>query len=199
MWPDHNTFMKDADGCRWRIYQTVCPACKRPILRVATFMNDQMIGQPRQVWPKGMARAPLSAEVPDLFANDYNEACLVLDDSPKASAALSRRCLQHLLREKGGVKPGKLYAEIDEAVNSGKLPPYLTESLLDAVRHFGNFAAHAEKDVNTGEVIDVEPGEAEWCLDVLEMLFDIYFVQPAKAAERTAKLQEKLKNAGKKG
>ena len=31
---------------------------------------------------------------------------------PKASAALSRRCLQHLLREKGKVKPGKCIAEV---------------------------------------------------------------------------------------
>jgi hypothetical protein len=132
------------------------------------------------------------------YAKDYREGCNTMAESPNASAALARRCLQRILREKTRVKAGKLYAEIDEAVNSGKLPSYITEALLDAVRHFGNFAAHPEKDVSTGEIIDVEPGEADWCLDILEMLFDFYFVQPAKAAERAARLQEKLKNAGKK-
>lgn len=44
--------------------------------------------------PKIANRPPVPIEVPTLFAEDYNEACLVIIDSPKASAALSRRCLQ---------------------------------------------------------------------------------------------------------
>jgi hypothetical protein len=47
-------------------------------------------------------------------------------------------------------------------------------------------------NVGTGEIIDVESGEAEWCLDILDTLFDFYFLQPAKTAERTARLQDKL-------
>jgi hypothetical protein len=39
-------------------------------------------------------------------------------------------------------------------------------------------------------IIDVETGEAEWNLDVLELLFDFYFVQPAVAAKREAAQQE---------
>jgi hypothetical protein len=53
------------------------------------------------------------------------------------------------------------------------------------------------KSTNTGEVIDFEPGEAEWNLDVLESLFDFYFVQPALAAKRKAELNKKLKQVGK--
>ena len=37
---------------------------------------------------------------------------------------------------------------------------------------------------STGEVIDVEPGEAEWNLDTLERLFDFHFVQPARLAKK---------------
>jgi hypothetical protein len=44
----------------------------------------------------------LPSEVPPEFANDYKEACLIIANSPKASAALSRRCLQNILREKAG-------------------------------------------------------------------------------------------------
>ena len=32
--------------------------------------------------------------VPPAIRQDYEEACLILNDSPKASATLSRRCLQ---------------------------------------------------------------------------------------------------------
>jgi hypothetical protein len=48
-----------------------------------------------------------------------------------------------------------------------------------------------------GAIVDVEVGEAEWNLDVLESLFDFYFVEPTKAAQRKAALNKKLKEAGK--
>jgi hypothetical protein len=103
--------------------------------------------------------------VPEKFAEDYREACLVFSDSPKASAALSRRCLQNLLREAAKVKPGNLADEIQQVLDSGKLPSWIAES-IDAVRNSGNFAAHPLKSSATGEVLPVEPGEAEWNLDV---------------------------------
>jgi hypothetical protein len=33
---------------------------------------------------------------------------------------------------------------------------------LDAIRTIGNFAAHPIKSTSSGEIVDVEPGEAEW-------------------------------------
>ena len=36
------------------------------------------------------------------------------------------------------------------------------------------------KSKTTGEIVEVEPSEAEWKLDVIEMLFDFLFVQPKK-------------------
>ncbi len=148
------------------------------------------------VWPKGVSRAPVPPEVPPEIAEDYKEACLVLTDSPKASAALSRRCLQNLLRQAAGVKPADLSAEIQEVLNSNKLPATIAEN-IDAVRHIGNFAAHPNKSKSTGEVLPVEPHEAEWNLDVLESLFDFYFVQPARAKARRDALNKKLADAGK--
>ena len=53
------------------------------------------------------------------------------------------------------------------------------------------------KSTTTGAIVDVAPGEAEWNLDVLESLFDFYFVQPAISAKRKAELNKKLKDAGK--
>lgn len=148
------------------------------------------------VWPKGSTRPPCPKEVPEAFASDYREACIVLPDSAKASAALSRRCLQNLLREVAKVKPADLYNEIQELLGKGTLPGHIADG-LEAVRNIGNFAAHPIKSQHSGEVLDVEPGEAEWNLDVLESLFDFYFVQPAQLQAKKDALNKKLAEAGK--
>jgi hypothetical protein len=139
---------------------------------------------------------PIAAEVVDPYRQDFYEACSVLNDSPKASAALSRRNLQAILRDKAGTKSKDLFDQIDEVVNSGKIPSHIQDG-LHAVRNIGNFAAHEIKSKVTGAIVEVEPGEAEWNLDVLESLFDFYFVQPALSAKRKAELNKKLKEAGK--
>lgn len=146
------------------------------------------------IHPRVPSRAPIHESVPPDIAQDYKEACLVLTDSPKASAALSRRCLQHLLRDKAGVKHGNLSKEIEEAM--GGLPSHLAGA-IDGVRNIGNFAAHPTKSQSTGEVVDVEPGEAGWNLDTLEGLFDHYYVQPALLKEKQDALNKKLAEAGK--
>ena len=61
----------------------------------------------------------------------------------------------------------------------------------------GNYAAHPMKVQSTGTIIDVEPEEANWTLDVLEELFDYYYVMPKRAEEKRKKLDKKLKSMGK--
>lgn len=148
------------------------------------------------VKPRGSNRPPVPYEVPKDIADDYLEACLVLNDSLKASAALSRRALQLLLRKVANVKKGNLANEIQQVLDSKQLPSYLSES-IDAIRNIGNFAAHPLKSTSTGEIIDVERGEAEWNLEVLEMLFDFYFVQPERTKQRREALNQKLGDIGK--
>ena len=53
------------------------------------------------------------------------------------------------------------------------------------------------KSTHTGEIMDVEPGEAEWLLDTLEGLFDFYFVQPATLKTKREALNAKLADANK--
>ena len=88
------------------------------------------------------------------------------------------------------------FDQIQEVIDSGKLPSHIEES-LEAVRVIGNFATHPTKSQSTGEIVDVEPGEAEWNLEALEALFDFYYVQPAKTTARKAALNKKLADAGK--
>ncbi len=113
----------------------------------------------------------------------------------RRSAALSRRCLQAILHGQS-FKEKSLQAEIQAAIASATLPSHITDS-LDAVRNIGNFAAHPLKDTNSGEIVEVEPGEADWNLDVLESLFDFYYIQPNKTKAKKEALNEKLKASGK--
>ena len=186
-------------GFFWVVHRLTCPACFMPIVFVE-YQEDwgqtRYDGKKFMVFPRGANRSPAPLGVPNAVAQDFNEACLVFNDSPQASAALSRRCLQHLLIERGVSKSDNLSTAIDDALSSHP-PTHIAEN-LDAIRNIGNFAAHPQKSKNSGEILPVEPHEAEWNLDVLEMLFDFYYVQPAKSAARREVLNKKLEEAGKK-
>jgi len=194
----------DADG-EWGILKINCTECKKTILTLirgkdvsrSEGCDFKYIDKSILFYPKGINRPPVPSQVPKELAEDYKEACLVLNDSPKASAALSRRCLQYLLRKKAKVKPGNLVDEIQQVIGSGELPTYIVKD-IDAIRNVGNFSAHPIKSKKTREIIEVEPGEAEWNLNVLESLFDFYYVKPAESEERRKALNKKLKAAGKK-
>lgn len=189
---------QDTDGA-WVISKEICPSCKKLVLFLLSGYNGPVSFVTKKrylVYPKGISRSPLSRDVPEKFAQDYKEACLVLSDSPKASAALSRRCLQNIIREIAGIKKVNLSDEIDELLKLKSLPGYLAQS-VDAIRNIGNFATHPIKSTNSGEIVDVEPGEADWGLDVLEGIFDFYFVQPAELQRKRDELNKKLGDAGK--
>jgi hypothetical protein len=148
------------------------------------------------LYPSGSQR-PLPAEVrsaaPD-FAADFGEAVAVLPASRKASAALARRCLQLVLVSAGGAQKRDLADQIGEVLPT--LPSELALN-VDAIRHVGNFAAHPMKSANSGAIADVEDGEAEWLLDVLEELADFYYVAPMQAASKRQALNQKLAGLGK--
>lgn len=191
----------------WYVNKNTCPnpECKRDVLFLVNgdykYNNHggYQLSTPKSltlIYPKGSTRTPVPKEVPIAIASDYVEACIVLVDSPKASSALSRRCLQNLLLDKAGVSKGDLSKQIQTVIDSGRLPTHLEED-IDAIRNIGNFAAHPNKSKSTGEILEVEPNEAEWNLEVLEALFDFYYVQPSKAKLRRDALNAKLSDSGK--
>ena len=148
------------------------------------------------IYPTGPRPRPLAPEVTGEYAQDFREASLVLDYSPKASAALSRRLVQHIIREKAGITRRNLDQEIDAVIEQGTLPSDLAHD-LDVIRTTGNFAAHPIKSTSTGEVVDVEPGEAEALLDLVDELLDFYVVRPARRAVKRDAINVKLQDAGK--
>lgn len=187
------------DHVRHRIEEVSCPACHRTFLT----HSDQTFGEAERgessvresnvyvLLPRVSSRPTAPPEVPKAYADLYNEAALILTDSPRASAAMSRRCLQQLLRDVANAPHSDLVHEIDWALNNAGLPTYASESLHE-LRRIGNFGVHPNKSTATGDYLEVEPGEADWGLETLDGLFDHYFVKPAHTAAKKAALQAKL-------
>src|SRR5271170_5366340 len=123
-------YLETDDEGHWHAAVCRCSACQKIIVRL--FSTHGNAGRAEDiisyfVRPKIAGRPPVPAEVPNTYAEDYKEACLVVADSPKASAALSRRCLQHLLRGEAKVKPQDLFGEIEELLSRGTLPSHIAE------------------------------------------------------------------------
>jgi hypothetical protein len=198
------TFVNKAGKLRgWKARWATCSECQEAIIFLGSgdAVKQQSLNiiygdyKERIAEPTTGTR-PCPPEVPQDLANDFSEAVAVLPISPQASAALTRRSLQHLLRDYAHTKSKDLADQIEEVTAANVLPSALAEQ-LDAVRNIGNFAAHIQKSKATGEIIPVEPQEAEWNLEVLEELFDHFFVKPAKAKLRKDELNVKLVAAGK--
>lgn len=146
----------------------------------------------RKLMPEGSAK-PLPDYVPRAIRDDYREACLIRDLSPKASATLSRRCLQGMIRDFAGikVKGNRLYDEIaalKTAVDEGTAPRDVSEDsigAIDAARTIGNIGAHMEAEINL--IVDVEPEEAAVLIELIESLIDDWYVNRFRRQERFAK------------
>lgn len=195
------------NGIRWHCEITVCPQCNTPL---ANFEKNEVSYSPDvgysyrllgdfTAYPIMPAETLVDDHVPDILARDYKEAWAVLPYSSKASAALSRRVLQALLQEQG-YTAASLAQQIDAVLNEAdpaKVLPNNIKRNVDAIRNFGNFSAHPITDVTSLQVIEVESQEAEWCLEIVEGLFDHYYVRPASDAKKLADLNAKLVQAGK--
>lgn len=127
---------------------------------------------------------PLSSHIPAGVLSDYNEAYLISQLSPKASATLARRALQGMVRDFFQVAGKRtLHAEL-EAIKP-HCDPALYEAMM-AVKSVGNIGAHPEQDVSL--IVDVEPGEAETLLQLIHLLDREWYVARADRLERIAKM-----------
>lgn len=178
----HILYIENAEGRR-ALYSSfiVCPneKCKRFTLHVALYESEtkQGGGQHLKKRLQEWSLIPPSAAkhfpdyIPQGIREDYLEACLIRELSPKAAATLSRRCLQGILRDFWNVKPGRLIDEIEQIKD--KVDP-VTWDAIDAVRKLGNIGAHMEKDINV--IVDVDPEEAKLLIGLVETLLKEWYV-----------------------
>lgn len=163
------------------------PECLEYTLEVSIHDHIEIPGQgykdvnPKKEWGLiPQARTKYFPDyVPQAIIDDYQEACSIKELSAKASATLSRRCLQGMIRDFWGVKKGRLVDEIDAIQD--KVDP-MTWSAIDAIRKIGNIGAHMEKDINL--IIDVDKNEAGLLVGLIETLISDWYVAREERKKR---------------
>lgn len=109
--------------------------------------------------------------IPEQIRQDYEEASMIIESSPKAAATLLRRCLQGMIHDYWEIVEKNLNAEITALKD--KVSPAQWKA-IDALRKVGNIGAHMEKDVNL--IIDIEADEAKKLLKLIELLFEKWYI-----------------------
>ena len=189
------------------IAYTSCPNCNKLIVKIIEgevdiesedFLEEDdkyLISNQYFIHPKNNT-LDYSDDIPNHYREDLLEAESILKISPKASAALLRRLLQRILTNEYKIEKKNFSDQISIFIENPKIPTHIIKS-VDAIRNIGNFSAHPLKNTSSGEIIDVEPGEAEWSLEVMKSLLDFTFVQPARIERLRKELNLKLKSLGK--
>lgn len=145
------------------------------------------------VAPRSGAK-PQPAYVPAPLVEDYTEACLIRDLSPKASATLARRCLQGMIRDFAKISKKRLIDEVralKAAVEDGTADRAVTPetvAAIDHVRSLGNIGAHMEADIDL--IVPVDAGEAQAMIELIEMLFDEWYGARHRRNQRFEKIAE---------
>jgi hypothetical protein len=184
----------------------VCAGCRGESVFVQRSYHDKTPMGPltdhidwhKRLFPIGRAQKPFP-NTHERHLKPYYAACRVIDLSPEASACMSRRCLQGILFEQG-YKQKNLAQQIESLLvetDPKKALPADLHMSVDAIRQYGNFGAHPIDDTTTLQIIDVEPGEAEWCIELTEQLIEHYFERPKTIERKIAAANAKLKSGGK--
>jgi len=147
-----------------------CPNCNR--------ISIQVIGESKElknlhinVYPQSEARI-YPDYVPEHIRSDYEEACAIVDLSPKASATLSRRCIQGMIRDFWDITRSRL---IDEINALEEVIPATQKRALHALRKIGNIGAHP--NISANEIIDIDPADARKLIALIEFFINGWYVE----------------------
>ena len=186
--------IENADGPRRLVVKyVVCPnpKCREFALSASLHSleitgNRAYTGKHLKTWslvPPSRARSfPVTIPLPIL--QDYQEACLTLEQSPKVSAALSRRCLSAMLRDFWQVQPASLSDEFRQARSA--MDP-LTWEAVESVKKSGKIGARMESE--GAEIRETEPGEAQMLIDLIETLIQDWYVTRSDRRKRLEKIR----------
>lgn len=164
----HNGNGKECISCL-EISFYKCPNCNQYTIK-AIGIGDKIDDVNIPIRPLSSAKQ-FPEYIPEAIRKDYEEACAIVTLSPKASATLSRRCLQGMIRDFWKIKEKNLYNEISALKD--KIPADLWSS-IDALRQLGNIGAHMEKD--TDVIVDIDPNEADSLIKLIELLMKEWYI-----------------------
>lgn len=154
---------------RVEIYRCPNDDCKKETV-IVSGINGYIGGKKIRIFPDSSARQ-FPDYIPQQIRSDYEEACAIVERSPKAAATLARRCLQGMIRDFWGICKGRLIDEINALQDKVTAAQW---AAIDAIRKVGNIGAHMEKDVNL--IVDVTPEEAQALISMIELLLDKWYV-----------------------
>ncbi|MDH4161112.1 MAG: DUF4145 domain-containing protein [Nitrospirota bacterium] len=186
---------ENAEGPRRLVVKfVVCPnpKCRQFALDASLHLltisgNRGYTGKHLKTWnlvPPSRARTfPVS--IPRAVLEDYREACLVAETSPKAASALARRCLSGMLRDFWSVQPGSLSDEFRQV--KGTADP-LTWEAVESVRNTGLIGPRMESE--GAEIQDSEPGESQLLIGLIETLIHDWYVNRDVRRKRLAEIKQ---------
>ncbi len=146
-----------------------CPQCQKTSITAYRPFSESCI----PIYPQCKGKT-YPEYIPKQIRQDYEEACLIADLSPKASATLSRRCLQGMIRDFFGITKNRLADEINAVSETAGLSKSQKDA-LDALRKIGNIGAHPERDINL--IVDIEPNEAQLMISLIEFFMQHWYIQ----------------------
>ncbi|WP_107675681.1 DUF4145 domain-containing protein [Agrobacterium sp. LAD9] len=152
-------------------------------------MNEWDVELTKSFLPDGVS-VSVPASVPEEISITYKEAARIADISGRASAAMSRRCLQGMVRHFFDIpnnKRGNLGAELSFVKD--RIDPEMWDNLL-AVRSVGDIGAHMDNNVD--QIIDISPEEARILLALIESLFKEWYEAREKRERSSAALKDLL-------
>lgn len=176
----------------WRISIFACTSCNGPVVLMAhgAFVPAAMplvnARRVNMIEPASVQRPAPHVAVPAPWRDEYIEAASIQVLSPKSAAALLRRIVDGMLREK---TPPATVHQMIEAMRPPALPDYVWNGLHD-LRDFGNWGAHP-KWTNVGQLVEIEPSEVDMCFEVVDAMFDHWYVGPKREVERQARVAER--------
>lgn len=124
---------------------SLCNACSRPSVwisdekRVVETISVLLGNKGYLIYPSASTAPAAEEDMPEDIKIDFEEARLVFNHSPRASAALLRLCVQKLCHQLLG-KKGDIHSQIGELVEKG-LPSRVLKA-FDTIRIFGNESVH---------------------------------------------------------
>lgn len=141
----------------------ICPYCGETSIKVYDFEHDRDFS----IYPISNAKK-FEDKVPKNIYRDYSEAKATLQLSPRASSALSRRCLQAMIHNRWDINLGNLCNEINN-IPSEKITK-IERDALNAIRQIGNIGAHPDA------IVDVNSKDAELLVSVIEIFLQKWYI-----------------------
>lgn len=146
-----------------------CPDCGNYVVNVIS-VGSSFVPFQKLIYPSSIAKH-FPKYIPEQIRKYYEEAYAIVSLSPKASATLSRRCLQGMIHDFWNIKEKNLNAEITSL--KSRISPSLWKA-IDGIRTIGNIGAHMESDINV--IVDIDSGEAEKLLKLIEHLIKEWYI-----------------------